>query len=256
MATNIPPGPPPAVPPPKKSGALKFVLIGCGSLLLIAILVAGGLFYYGWHKVKQAGLDPDLMKRNPAFATAKLLASMSPDAEIISADEERGVITIRDKKTGKQLTVDVAETSKKHKIVIRGEGGEEVTFQAQEGASGAGSFEVKSKEGTTTFGTGAAAKLPPWVPAYPGVGAESKFSMQGAGGDSGSFGFATKDAADKVAGFYEQSFKSAGLTVSTHTMPSGTMVVGEDSEKKRSVMVNAVSGSEGTQVSVTYETKK
>jgi hypothetical protein len=80
--------------------------------------------------------------------------------------------------------------------------------------------------------------------------------MQGAGGDSGSFSFTTKDAADKVASFYEQSLKSAGMTVSTHSMPTGSMVMGEDSANKRSAMVNILPGSDGVQVSVTYETKK
>jgi hypothetical protein len=257
MATNIPGPPPPAGPPvapPKKGNALKFVLIGCGSLMLIVILLAGGGIFYGWHKAKQIGLDPDLMKRNPAFAMAKMLASASPDTEIISADEGSGTIVIRDKKTGKTLTVDVAETSKKHKIVVRGEGGEELTFG--EGASGEGSFVMKSKEGTATFGAGGAAKLPSWLPAYPGVTAESKFSMQATGGDSGSFAFTTKDPAEKVADFYEQGFKSAGLTVSKHIMPSGSMVMGEDPGKKRNVMANAVSEGGQTQVSVTYESKQ
>jgi hypothetical protein len=260
MATNIPgpppAGPPPAIVPPKKGGALKFILIGCGGLVVIVALIAvvGGIFV--WHKARQAGFDPDLARRNPAFATAKILATMSPDTEIVSADEGSGTITIKDKKTGKVLTIDVAQTSKKNKIVIKGEGGEELTFQGQEGAGGQGSFEMKSKEGTATFGTGAAAKWPAWVPSYPGVTAQGNFSMQVSGGDSGSFGFTTKDAAAQIVSFYEQGFKSAGLSVITHAMPGGSMVMGEDTANKRSAMVNVTSDSSGTHVSVTYETKK
>lgn len=256
MASNIP-GPPtgaaaPAAPP-KKGNALKFVLIGCGSLLVLMMIgfVLFGLFVA--HKAKQYGLDPDLMKRNPAFAAAKMLTAANPDFEVLESDEGKGIITVRNKKDGKRLTIDVAQTSKKHQIVFRGENGEEVTFG--EGAAGEGNMVVRTKEGTTTIGAGAKAKLPAWMPSYPGVTTQSNFSMQGDKENTGSYGFTTKDSPEQIASFYEQGFKSAGLSVTKTTMPAGAMLMVEDAEKKRSGMVNVVSEKGQTQVTVTFQTK-
>ncbi|HEY3225767.1 MAG TPA: hypothetical protein VGK61_02070 [Planctomycetota bacterium] len=57
---NVPPAPPPpmspippmpmAAPPPKKSGALKWILIGCGAFAFLGILSCGGclaIVYFG-----------------------------------------------------------------------------------------------------------------------------------------------------------------------------------------------------------------
>src|SRR5688572_8699620 len=54
---NVPPAQPapvyaPPPPPPKKSGALKWILIGCGGVAFIGILVCGGcgLWLYNFGK--------------------------------------------------------------------------------------------------------------------------------------------------------------------------------------------------------------
>lgn len=49
---NVPPGQPapmyaPPPPPPKKSGALKWILIGCGGVGFIGLLVCGGCLLWG-----------------------------------------------------------------------------------------------------------------------------------------------------------------------------------------------------------------
>src|SRR5947199_6168289 len=64
---------PMAVPPRKKGlGPLAWVLIILGGLFIVFVicLVAAGMFLV--HKAKQAGIDPDLMKRNPVMDAAKL----------------------------------------------------------------------------------------------------------------------------------------------------------------------------------------
>src|SRR5262245_33463832 len=88
-------------PPPKKGGVLKWVLIGCAGFLVIGIIAVGSLFYYGYNKAKQAGIDPGLMQRNPALALAKIAIKNNPDVEYVSDNETNNTITVRDKKTGK-----------------------------------------------------------------------------------------------------------------------------------------------------------
>src|SRR5260370_39883126 len=105
MATNPPVPPAPgqanAPVPPKKTNALLWLLGGIGGfVLLIVLVVAAGIFFVV-HKAKEAGIDPDLLKRNPALAAAKLAVAANPDVAMVSTDEGKGEITIRDKKTGK-----------------------------------------------------------------------------------------------------------------------------------------------------------
>ncbi len=55
MGAPAPMAPPPAyaAAPPRKSSAMKWVLIGCGGLLLLALLCAGGCGLLGWYAYKQ-----------------------------------------------------------------------------------------------------------------------------------------------------------------------------------------------------------
>ena len=70
MSTAYPPAPQPA--PKKKISPIVWILGGCGVFVVLAILVviAGGLFVF--NKAKQAGLDPELMRKNPALGAAVL----------------------------------------------------------------------------------------------------------------------------------------------------------------------------------------
>src|SRR5258708_14743318 len=91
--------------PAKKSNVLMWVLGGCGTLILLVIIAFVGLGMWGMHKVKEAGLDPELMKKNPGLATARMTVAMNKDLELISSDDSAGTIVGRDKKTGKTATM-------------------------------------------------------------------------------------------------------------------------------------------------------
>ena len=93
--------PPP--PPQKKSNVLTWVLVGCGTFVILGVIafVVGG--YFVWNKAKQAGLDPALMQKQPALATAKIMVAMNPDIELVSVDEEKGLITVKTKRQARPL---------------------------------------------------------------------------------------------------------------------------------------------------------
>ncbi len=256
-----PPAGGPYYPPPikKKTSPLVWILAGIGAfLLLIAIVVVGAGFFL-FHKVKQAGLDPDLMRRNPALATVKMMAALTPNIEVQSIDENRGLVTVHDKKEGKTYTVNL-EDAKKGKFVFQEEAKDAVTLNAT-GDGKTGAIEIKSADGTVKIGGGQSAKIPSWVPNYPGSEPTVAYSAQAKEGDSGSYQFKTKDATDKVARFYEAGLKSSGMKVTTTISTSGNsgsggMIVGADEDKKHSAIVLLGSDEGSTTVSVTFTVNK
>ncbi len=240
MATNppVPPMPGAGAPmgvPPKKSNTLAWVLGGLGGcLVLVIICVAGGTFFIA-HKAKQAGIDPDLLKRNPALAAAKMMVAANPNVEMVSADEGRGEITVRDKQSGKTYTMSFEDAKN-------------------------GKFTMK-EDGKTTLTVGGKAKVPSWVPDYPGSDPQGAFTASGADGESGTFTFKTRDGSDKVVQYYQDQFKSAGMKVTSNVTTqdgksSAGMISAQDEANKHTVTVVLGADNGETGVSVTYATNK
>jgi hypothetical protein len=242
---------------PRKTSPLVWILVAVlGLFVLFGIaVVGGGLFLV--HKAKQAGFDTELMRNNPGLATAKLLAATNPDLEVVSTDEQRGLITIRQKSTGKTMTVNF-EDMKRGKITFKENGKDAVTFEAH-GNGDTGSVQMKSGSESLTMGANQAS-LPAWIPAYPNSKPMSTFSMNGKEGTSASFRFQTQDASKDVVAFYERGLKETGFHITaTSTSESGTssggLVSGDDAANKRTVLVTVGTDNKGTNVSVTYSQK-
>jgi len=176
---------------------------------------------------------------------------------LVSFDDAKGTLVIRDKKTGKTLTLDV-DQAERGKIVFRGENGEEMTFEAS-GDDETGSINIKTKEGTASFGAGASSDLPSWLPAYPGATVQGNFSARGAEGHGGSFGFSTEDSLQRVIRFYENALRNAGLRIETNPIiANGNVsmsVIAADEDKKRTATVQAVEADGKTQVTVVFSSK-
>jgi hypothetical protein len=248
-----------APPAPQKSSGAKILLWVVGivvGLILISFASCAVLGFYAMHKVKQAGFDSDLMKKNPALASAKMAVTLNPDTEIVSSDDNAGTIVVRDKKTGK--VVSMKFDPQKKAMVITDENGKTTSLTTTgEGANV--SMEMKSPEGTMKIGAGAD-KAPDWVPVYPGSSPQSTFSSTSGAEQTGSYTFVTKDPADKVIAFYGDSLKSAGFAVSNMTTNSdgkvGGMVSGEDKANKRNVVVGLGTENDGTHVNVTFTIKQ
>jgi len=238
MATPNPPNPQTGGPPPKKSNPLLWILIGCGGLIVIVglVMLAGGLFVF--HKAKQAGLDPELMKENPALAVSKMIATVNPDIEVLKVDEDSGRITVRDKKSGKTVTVDFDDL-KDGKITFEGEEGETATIETEGKGEGEGSFRLSTPEGTVEMGAAAGSDLPDWAPAYPGAKLDGLMKQQQSGGaTSATFSFETGDSVEQVLEFYSQRLKAGGFQISvTSQGPDGGMVSAEDSAHQRKILL-------------------
>jgi hypothetical protein len=244
------------VVPPKKTSPWVWILGGCGVLvvLIVLALVATGLFVA--KKVKDAGFDPTLMKKNPAVAVTKMMAAMNPDIEVMNVDEDRGVITVRDKKTGKSMTMNF-EDVKKGKIVMKDDKGEEVTLQGSGGAGGL--LSMKSKDGSVNIG--GKWNPPSWVPTYPGATVSASASGQDAEQSGGAGFFETSDSLEKVLDYYEHELKGQRMQVTRNVFsPDGKnsmgSLVGSDEGNKRYVNVNYGVSPKGNIVHVVYSNKK
>ncbi|WP_321477230.1 hypothetical protein [uncultured Paludibaculum sp.] len=228
-------------PPPagtkKKMGPLGWVLIGlAGFFLLIGALVVGAGFFVA-HKVKNAGIDSELASKNPALAAAKLMVSLNPEVEVVKVDDEQGVLTIREKKTGKTITMN-ADDVKNGRIT----------------------FSDDSTGEKVQFGAGAEVKLPSWVPEYPGSKPEGTMAATGRNGGGGMVHFTTSDSVAKVLSFYQDELKSAGFKITSNINgdsgdSKGGLITAENSDSRHTVMVTVGSSDNGTQVAITYGSK-
>jgi hypothetical protein len=248
--------PPPqyAAAPPVQSGKKKvhplvWILVGIVGFFILAglvIAISVGVFV---HKVKQ----------NPAMAMAKLLTAANPDVEVLDADEGRNSVKLRDKKTGETFSVNLDDI-KNGRIDFRGPKGEKATIETKTDGQN-GSLEIKGPDGTMKFGAGANAKIPDWVPTYPGATAEATFSMQGGDTSGGTFTYTTKDPGDAVIAFYDRTLKGAGFKITSNVTgnagnSSGAMISAEDEATKRTVVVTLGTEGGSTKVNIIYGTKK
>jgi hypothetical protein len=274
MSTSPTPVPPAAGVAAKKSNVWLWVLGGCGTLIVLVIVVLGLLGLFVWNKAKQAGIDPALMKKNPGLAAAKMAIAANPDVQMISSNDDAGTMVVRDKKTGKTVTMKFDPDKKTmtmtdengktgtvridpatKRMVITDDTGKEATITASESG-----VEMKGPEGGTLKMGANADKAPAWVPAYPGSSPQSTMSATETNRQTGTFVFVTSDAADKVMGFYVDALKSAGFTASTTSNNTNGkvsgMVNGADKGDKRSVIVIVSAEQDGTHVSVTFTEQK
>ena len=246
-AAPVPPAaayqPPPMAQPPfapavaaqRKTSPIVWVLVIVLGLFVLGGLTIAGLGFFVVHKVKQAGLDPDLMARNPGLAISKLVASTNPDIQVLNTNDNAGTITVRDRRTGKVTTL---------------------TFdQARNGQFSVTAQDDQGKNATLDFG-GSVRGIPGWVPSYPG-GSTPKSTFSASAGDgnvSGSFTFTTTDSQERVLSFYQDKCKELGLKTTNISSPGGGSVIGTDDVTKRSLLVFVGTGSPVT-VSVTYGLK-
>lgn len=257
MSTVMPPNPMPPQGPKKKSNLLFWILGGIAFVFIVGIIVVVAGVYFVMYKAKQAGFDPELMKTNPGLAMTKMAAAMNPDIEVLSVNDRKGMITVRDKKTGKVTIMKWDPENKK--LVVADAEGHEATITASGDSSG-GNVEVKSSEGTFKWGANAGS-VPAWVPAYPGATTEGGMTAQTPEGSQNTFGFKTKDPPSKVISYYQDALKSAGFTI-TNTMntqsggETGGMVMAEDASKKRSVMITVGTENGETKAAVIATEKK
>jgi hypothetical protein len=239
--------------PPKNSGAkvLLWVLGGFAAFMMLAIIGFSVLGFFVMHKAKQAGLDLELMKKNPGLAAAKMAVAGNPDVQLVSSNDSMGTIVVRDKKTNKLTTLKF-DPQKKSMVVIDDKG-QQAKITAD---TSSGTLRMESSDGSVTLGAGAG-KAPAWVPQYPESSPQANFSSTKNGRQSGSFAFVSSDSVEKIVGYYSDTLKSAGFSVTRTGTASDTISTGivnaNDSDHKRSLTVSIQTVSDGTHVLVNFD---
>ncbi|MCP4224029.1 MAG: hypothetical protein GY773_11850, partial [Actinomycetia bacterium] len=103
------PAPPTTQPPAKKKvSPWVWVLGGCLVLIVVVLLLMGGCTWFLADKAKDIAAD---FEANPAKAAAEMAVRLNPDLELVSTDEEAGTMTVLQKSTGKEVTLDFDEIS-------------------------------------------------------------------------------------------------------------------------------------------------
>lgn len=167
--------------PPGKKGLppLAWWGIGCGGLLLVAIVGLSFVVGWAWRKFDAVNRE---MRENPSKAAAEAVVRMNPDHVQVSEDDEAGEMTIRNVKTGETKTLDYDDLAR-------------------------GRFEPETR--VEAGGAPDLSQLPAWVPAYPKMTTVDSFYFQGSGPDSqGVLVFTTADSPEDVGAFYTTAMGS------------------------------------------------
>lgn len=236
------PIPAPAVggtaPSPRKTSPIVWVLVVILGIFVLGGLAIGGVALFVVHKAREAGVSSELLHRNPAAATARILAAANPDIEIVGQDDNAGTVTVRDRSTGRTTTWNLD--------------------QARRGRFSISAEDEDGKNATVEFGAGSPHKLPSWVPSYPGLSGTPTFGITGNGPDGagGTIAFNTSDPPDQVLSFYQYKINALGMKVqvNTTTANGGVITAADDEDRSLNVVVNRSSGRTGVQV--TYSSKR
>jgi hypothetical protein len=232
-------------PPVKKTSPLVWILGGIAVLFFGGMITCGIVGYMAMRVVKNAGFDPDLMKRNPAIAMVKMATAMNKDLEMVSSNERSGTVTMRDKRTGKTVTYRYDQDA--HKLEIVADNGETVVMS---GDGNKGTMTVKTAEGTMKYGA-QGGSAPSWVPVYPGTTPQVTLSVKTNSETQNNFTFTTKDAVAKVVEYYQTQLKADGMRVNIVSGgDDGGMVQASDDAKKRTIIVTVGTSSGETTGSV------
>ena len=220
---------PPMPPPnPTKSGVPVWVWILVGLLALVMLagvaVMATGLFF-----AKQVASAP-------VATMAKIAALANPNIEVLAVDEATEKVTIKDKETGKTVTISLDDLRQ-------------------------GKLEVSSEEGKIQVGANLDAKIPQWVPVYPGAKQQNLISTQTAEADGGTIMLEVKEDFGKVKAWYEEQIKAGGfdskmVTSTEGSEGPGAMLIASKNDEKQSLHVILNTEPEFTRATITFGSKK
>ncbi len=207
------------LPPAKKSGGVwLWVVGGCLGIVLLGGIAIGTLGYFGVKKIQEAtGLNAEDMEQRPAFAAAKLITALNPEIELVEADEATQRITIREKSTGKTVSVTLDEL-KEGRIRFTDDKGDEFNVSVQ-GEGDNGSVQVETSDGrqVMSIGAGSADDLPAWVPVPEGT-FTSRQRMSSNGTEVYGGRLSSPLSPDAFADWFDSAARANGLTVANRTV--------------------------------------
>ncbi len=217
---------PPQTPPIKKGMPIwGWLLIG---VVVFAFLAVVGISVITYLFVKKA----EQVVKNPLSAIVQMAALANPDLDVLDVNEKTGKVTVRDKKTGKTVTID-GDAIKDGKISI------------------------DTDDGHAVIGAGADVKTPDWIFLPGGAKIISGMTADSSSGAGGVIVFNTQESLASAKSFFEDKYKSAGYeeSVSSMSAPGGDQalhLVFQHSGRKRTVTIGVAKTDEGASGSITY----
>lgn len=251
----------PVVQPAAKKGMSTGAKVAIGCLIAVVlgiggcVIVSTYLLKKGVDKVKnfaeKAESDPDY----GVYQAALWAFQMNPELEVVSSDEATKSITVRDKKSGKEVTFNI-EDIKAGRLSIEADG-ETVNFDVDQSGENSGTMTVESGEGKMVFGAGDSSSLPTWIPSYPGARSDSYSTIEANGERSGTFTIHSPDSADQVLSYFEDRLKADGFEVQKTTIDANGAKGGNltGTLDKRTVNVTVATQEGETQGLVAYNEK-
>ncbi len=214
----------------KKFGALGWLAVGCLAFLLLAGIGFTTCTYFVGKKAKEVLED---ISENPSTAV-ELLLKANPHLELVETHDD-GTMTIRDTKSGKQVTLDWSE-------IAAGR----ISFESEEGT-----VEVNPETGVTVrnnqdgeetvYGAGADQSLPEWVPVASGIKPQVLMS----GPDTGLYIAETATNFSTLGDFYRQRLESASYSLTVTESPESITINGQHESDGRTVVVSISADDDG-----------
>jgi hypothetical protein len=185
-----------------------------------------------------------------------MVTAMNKDYETVSSNDRTGTIVVREKSTGKVMTMKFDPVSKK--MVITTDDGKQSSLTIDGSGASGGGVSVQSADGSTVkYGNAAGNNVPSWVPVYPGSSPTGTVSATNADGSQNTFTFKSPDSASKVIAYYTDQLKAAGFTITmTTTTEQGGLVQATDEGKKHTINVMVGTSGDGTETGITAIEKK
>jgi hypothetical protein len=249
----------PEAAPKKGMSTFVKVLLGCGVLLLLGIgscvIVSGYLMKRGVDKFSDFAKEMESNPNSAMVKAAEVALRLNPEVDVVSSDPAAGTITVREKKTGKEITFNLDDI-KAGRFSIEADG-EKTSIDLDASGENGGQMKVVSDQGTMVMGSGQ--RAPEWIPSYPGGRTEGMANIEAQGEKSGTFTLKTADAPDALLAFYESRLKEAGFEVQKASLnfngaPSGTLTATIDAGK-RTLSITAAAQDGETQALVAYSEK-
>jgi len=205
---------------------LGWVGIGCGTLLVIGLVVMFLLVGFCKRKVAE-------FAKNPEKLAAELIVKANPDLTLVSQDDAKGEMTIR--------TKDGQETTMSYKDISKGK------------------FVMRDANGNVAqLGNADLSKLPAWVPRVPKMkSATSSFQNQANGKMSGLYTATSTESIGALEAFFKaEAAKHDMSEASPPTTASGsaeTRILAYHGQGRQLNIVVSGKPGEDVQVNVNYE---
>ncbi|OYT69563.1 MAG: hypothetical protein CFK52_13455 [Chloracidobacterium sp. CP2_5A] len=229
---------PPPQPAAKKSNVWLWVLAGCGGLALIGVAAASVVLYFTYYALNE-------VTSNPVRTAAKAVELANPDIEVISVDEEKQLVSFRDKKTGATTTISLKEFQEQAPSGGKPGSGDNQAKGGKPSGSSAPDIDISDRDA-----------LPNWVILYPGAKVIAKVLSGKGDKASGTLTLRTNDTADAVFKFYEGKLDGIGFSV-TRAASAGYRAIAAKRDSGETVTVvtaqnEAADGQDGTSIVLSY----